>query len=74
MQVQKAKTNSKTEYEFKPGSSLAFKTEDIENKILNRFTFLQQEAVLHKNTCSYDQRRRKKYGRHLGKNNRFFTF
>ena len=56
MQVQKAKTNSKTEYEFKPGSSLVFKTDDIENKILNRFTFLQQDTVLHKNTTSYDFR------------------
>ena len=60
MQVQKAKTNSKTEYEFKPGSSLGFKPEDIENKILNRFTFLQQEAVLHKNCCSYDFREEEK--------------
>lgn len=60
MQVQKAKTNSKTEYEFKPGSSLVFKTDDIENKILNRFTFLQQDAVLHKNTSSYDFREEEK--------------
>ena len=60
MQVQKAKTNSKTEYEFKPASSLSFNTKDIENKILNRFTFLQQEAVLHKNTCSYDFREEEK--------------
>ena len=60
MQVQKAKTNSKTEYEFKPGSSLVFKTDDIENKTLNRFTFLQQDAVLHKNTSSYDFREEEK--------------
>ena len=60
MQVQKAKKNSKSEYEFKPGSSLNFKTEDIENKILSRFTFLQQEGVLHKITCSYDFRENEK--------------
>ena len=60
MQVQKAKNNSKTEYEFKPGSSLSFKAEDIENKILRRFTSLQQEAVLHKITCSYDFRENEK--------------
>ena len=60
MQVQRAKNNSKTGYEFKPGSSLSFKAEDIENKILRRFTSLQQEAVLHKNTCSYDFRENEK--------------
>jgi phage shock protein A len=60
MQVQKAKNNSKTEYEFKPGGSLNFKAEYIENKILSRFTFLQQEGVLHKITCSYDFRENEK--------------
>lgn len=56
MQVQKAKNNSKTDFEFKPASSLGFKTEDIEKKILTKFKFLQQEEQLHENFSSYDYR------------------
>ena len=60
MQVQRAKNNSKNEYEFKPGSSLDFKTEDIEKKILTKFSNLQQEKALHQLFWSYDFREEEK--------------